>query len=489
MDTDQVIALALLVFATGVGLVASTLVQWVRDVAFFALAAGAVLTNRMDVNMFSQEWYRGTTRGVEVTALDGIALCLVVASVLVPRYKTLPRIYWPGALGFMLLYAAYGLGSVLTSEPKMFGAFELTKVLRGILFFMAAALFVRTRREVFILVLGLTCAVSLQGAMALKQRYIEGIYRVGGSVEDPNSLSMYICMVSPMLVAAAASDFPRWLRWFCWVGCGAAGLAVLLTISRAGIPIFAMVMLGTTAFCVSWKPTVQKAVVSLVISILVFAALVKAWDMVGARFAQATFEEEYLDDQAEGRGVYIRWAKAILKDHPSGVGLGNWSWWVSKVYGPDAGFRYISYDDPRYSPEEIDVASAAYAAPAHNLFVLTVGEMGWAGLFIFALIWLRLFWMGFFFLWSRSSDPMRRLGIGLFFAMGGVFLQSITEWTYRQTPIFITYHVLAGTLASLHFHKRLEARKQRENGLAVERNEIIEVNPDALGPRAAGGWN
>jgi hypothetical protein len=80
---------------------------------------------------------------------------------------------------------------------------------------------------------------------------------------------------------------------------------------------------------------------------------------------------------------------------------------------------------------------------------------------------------------------MRRTGIGLFFAMGGVFLQSVTEWTYRQTPIFITYHVLAGTLASLHFHKRLENRRRRENAGTREPDDVIEINPDALGPRAA----
>ena len=222
MHTEHAIALMLIVFGTGAGIVVTTLSQRARDVAFFALVAGAVLATRVSVNFFSLEWYRGTTRGVEVTALDVVAVSLIAASLLTPRYRLLPRIYWPAGLGFMLLYASYCLFSVLTSHPMVFGAFELTKILRGIMFFLAAALFVRTRRELQILVAAVVFTVLLQGTLALTQRYLGGIHRVGGSVEDTNSLSMYICLATPLLAAAASVDFPWWLRQLCWASFGAA---------------------------------------------------------------------------------------------------------------------------------------------------------------------------------------------------------------------------------------------------------------------------
>ncbi len=485
MDFNHVIAFFLIIFAASVGVLVTTLSQRIRDIGFFMLAAGAVLSERMSVNFFSEEWYRGTTRGVEVTALDIIAFCLVVASVIAPRYKSLPRIYWPGGLAFMSIYALYCVFSISISDPKMFGVFELTKILRGILVFMAAALFVRTRRELFILVFALGCAVSFEGVMAFKERYFQGMHRVTGSIDDPNSLSMYTCMVTPLLVAAASVDFPSWLRRLCWASFGAAALCILLTISRTGMPLFAFVMLGTTAFCVSWKPTVKKAAITVLITLLSVGAVFKAWDMIMTRFEQASLEEEYLDDQNEGRGVYFRWAKAILHDHTFGVGLGNWSFWVSKVYGPDAGFHYLAYDDATTSPKDVELSNAVYAAPAHNLAALTAGELGLPGLFLFALVWGRWFWMGFWFLWSRSSDPMRRLGIGLFFCVCGIFLQSVTEWVYRQTPIFLTFHVLVGTLASLHYHKRLEKQRLREIEPVETDDDLIELNPRAA---VAGVW-
>jgi hypothetical protein len=85
---------------------------------------------------------------------------------------------------------------------------------------------------------------------------------------------------------------------------------------------------------------------------------------------------------------------------------------------------------------------------------LTAGELGLPGLVIFTLVWLRWFQMGASFLWKRSPVATHQIGIGIFFATCGIFLQSLTEWTFRQTPIFFTFHILLGVLASLYYQKR-----------------------------------
>ena len=489
MDFTHILALILIMGATCAGVWITTVFPRTRDLAFFTLVAGAVLTERMDVNFFGDYWYRGTTRGVEVSLLDIMAFCLLVSSWLAPREQDRPRWHWPAGLGFMLLYFAYCLFSVLVSEPRQFGWFELTKVLRGILVFMAAASFVRTRRELALLVFALGCAVCLEGALGLKQRYLDGMYRVGGSVDDPNSLSMYLCLISPIFVAAIAADFPRLLRWFSWLCAGVAAFSILLTISRAGVPIFACVMLGATAFCVSWKLTFKKIAVGFLVFAVVGLAVLNSWELLMARYGEATLEEEYLDDQSEGRGVYLRWASAIVDDHFFGIGLNNWSYWVSKRYGPEAGFSYEDYDDIKSSPDKADLPSFRYAAPAHNLAALTAGELGVPGLFLFGLVWLRWFWMGKGFLRCRSDDPMRRIGTGIFFCVCGIFMQSMTEWVYRQTVIFFTFHVLAGTLASLHHHRLQERRlREVETMEAEDRGEAdVEPEPAIFVPARRGG--
>ena len=454
MEAKDLIALALLLVAIPTGILVATVSLRARDVAFFLMVAGTVVTDRLDVNFLSQYWYRGTSRGLEFSFVDLLAISIFAGSFLKPRPGE-SRCYWPASFGLMLAFFLYASFSVIFSEPRMYGMFELSKMVRGFFFFLAAAFYVRSEREVGILVLALCSAVCFQGVWALKQKLIGGIYRAPGTLEHENSLSMYICLVAPIFVAAATSSLPRLLRMLSIAAIGAAALCSVLTISRAGIPIFALVMLGATAFCVSWRITPKKLVATALIGLCIAGLSFKMWDSLKERYAEATFADEYLDDQQEGRGYYFRVAKVIVEDKFFGVGLNNWSFWVSKKYGAMVGRPYDDYGNLHINePDDQTLDNLVWAAPAHNLAALTVGELGVPGLILFTLLWLRWFQMGFGFLFKRSPQAMHRLGIGLFFCLCGIFLHSLTEWTFRQPHIFLTFNILIGTLASLCYAKR-----------------------------------
>ena len=457
MELKDFIALALLLLVIPVGILIATISHRARDVAFFVMVAATVVTDRLDVNFLSQYWYRGTTRGLEFSIVDFLAISVFFGSFLRPRPGE-SRCYWPASFGLMLLFFFYAAGSMMFSDPKLYGFFELSKMCRGFLLFLAAALYVRGSREVGILVFALCCAVCFEGALAFKQR-LAGIERVPGTLDHENSLSMYVCLVAPIFVAAATSSLPKLLRVFSIVALGAAALCSVLTVSRAGIPIFVLVTLGAAVFCVSWRITARKLVVTALIALCIAGLAFKTWDSVKGRYAQASFQEEYLDDQVEGRGYYLRLAKVIAEDKFFGVGLNNWSFWVSKKYGVMVGRPYDDYDDLHSrTPDAQTVADFVWAAPAHNLAALTIGELGVPGLFLFGVLWLRWFQMGLVFLFKRTPAAMQRLGVGLFFSLWGIFLHSLTEWTFRQSHIFLTFNILVGALASLCYARR-HARK------------------------------
>ena len=459
MEAKDLIALALLLLAIPTGIIVATFSQRARDAAFFVMVAATVITDRIDVNFLSHYWYRGTTRGLEFSLVDVLAISVFVGSLLMPRPRN-SRLYWPASFGLMLLFLLYAGFSVMFSDPKVYGVFELSKMVRGLFFFLAAAMYVRSEREIRVLVLALCCAVCFEGVWALKQRLIDGIARVPGTLDHENSLSMYLCLVSPIFVAAATSSLPKLLRVLSIVAIGAASLTIVMTISRAGIPIFALVMLGATAFCASWRVTPKKLFATALVVLCVAGLFFKTWPRLNERFAGDSFKDEYLDDQQEGRGYYLRLAMAIMDDKFFGVGLNNWSYWVSKKYSAMVvGRSYDDYDDLHTDkPDDETVENLVWAAPAHNLAALTVGELGVPGLLLFTLLWGRWFQMGLRFLFKRSPEAMHRLGVGLFFGLCGIFLQSLTEWTFRQTHIFLTFNVLVGTLASLCYAKR-HARK------------------------------
>ncbi len=458
MDDKDLIGLGLAFLALVVGVTLCCLSRRLRELTFFGLVAGTALTDRVDINFASHYWYRGTARGFEFSLLDVLAISLL-AGQLTHLLKERKHFFWPASLALMLAYAAFAAVSILFAEPKIYGLFELSTMLRCILVFLAAALFVRSKRELCILVAALCCVVGMECLLSIKQRYLDGVHRVTGTLGHPNSLSMYLCLVGPVLAAAYTSFLPRYLRSACLVGIACASLTVLLALSRAGIPIFAVVMLGTMAFCVSWKITVQKCVVIMLAVIGLSMVTYKSWHSMQARYQEATLEEEYLDTNKEGRGVYLRIARSIVQDRPFGVGLNNWSYWVSKKYGAMEGLYYEDYDDLENQPDKANLPSFHYAAPAHNLLALTAGELGLAGVGLFLLLWLRWFQLGQTFLRRNVDGTAQRFGVGIFFGMTGVFLESITEWVYRQTAIAFAFHLLIGTLASLWYWNRQPRQK------------------------------
>jgi hypothetical protein len=195
----------------------------------------------------------------------------------------------------------------------------------------------------------------------------------------------------------------------------------------------------------------------------------KSWHTLKERFKSSTLEEEYGNHHNLGRGYYLRVAQAMVAEHWLGVGLNNWSYWASNLYGPKLGYRFVPYKGTDKEPSDIIPSGSnvdeAQAAPAHCLAALTAGELGIPGLFFFVWLWLRWFQMGASFLWQRTPDPLRRIGVGIFFGFLGIFLQSLTEWVFRQSPIYYVFHVLLGALAALCYLKR---KAQREASEQVE---------------------
>lgn len=379
MEAKDLIGGGFIFAATLGGAFVASLSLRARDAAFFLMILLAAVTYKVDVNFHSHYWYRGTTRGLEVSLVDLLAWSVLISSLLFPRAGG-PRWFWPASLGLMLLYFFYACGSVAFSEPKVYGIFELSKILRGILIFLAAAWFVRSERELAILVAALCCALCFEGAVALRQRLLAGIYRVYGTIDDPNSFSMYLCTVAPVCVAAATSTLPRALRWFSVAAIAAATVSIFFTLSRAGIPIFAFVVLGATAVCVSWRITPKTVACAALAALGAAGLLYKSWPLLVIRFSANSLRTEYLDTaKFESRGYFLRLARVMVEDRFFGVGLNNWSYWVSKKYGVQLGTPYEDYDDLTYAPSKQLLPSFHYAAPAHNLGALTAGELGVPG--------------------------------------------------------------------------------------------------------------
>ncbi len=462
------------------GIIAACASKRVRDVFFVLLVFLAPMIEHLDVNFVSHEWYRGTSRGFEVSLLDVFAVGLLVSSLLVPR-RGESRGFWPVSLGIMLLFFAYACFNVAVSEPQIFGCFGLFEMFRGCMVMLAVAFYLRTERELRLLLITLGLLVCYEGLLALKQRYMDGVHRVPGSIDDSNSLSVFLCLTAPVFVAMFNSRLPIWYKLLSVAALALAGVAEILTISRAGVVILGLVLFGTAAATMSIHLTTRKVLIAVVVAIGVTGILAKSWKTLQSRFKETNLEEEYHNKRKLGRGYYIRIAKAMASERPFGVGLNNWSYWASDHFGPKLGYRFVPYRGTEHEPTtEIPPDSnvdEAQAAPAHSLGALTTGELGLPGLVLFSFVWLRWFQAGASFIWRRRREPMVRIGVGLFFGLCGLFLQSLTEWVFWQAPIFYTFNILLGVMVSLHHSKRKTLRAEHEE---VSESEAEMAVPEVI---------
>lgn len=427
---------------------------WCKDACAFLLLFGTTRYGLVQINFFTREWYRGTTRGFEFCWLDYLWIFILVDEI--RRQPPGQRTQRPYGLIAMGVFVAYNALNAALSEPTLFGMFEVSKMLRGILVFVAVARYVKSARELRILAWALGIAVIYEWGATVHSRIFLGQARASGTLFHPNSLSMYNLISVPVLLAVSLSDASLRLRRLCAVASFLGTTSVLLTVSRAGLVSILVLLASIGLTCGSFRITAKKVAVAFMLLLAGVVLAVKLGPQFQARFSEGTLEKEYEGKANEGRGSYLNLAGLIIDEKFWGCGLNNWSWCVSGRYGPMIGSYYLPYPSVDEAPplmQRVPVGSnvdAPQAAPGHSLYAITLGETGWPGVILCGVMWLRWMQLTGSFLFRRSAAFVSRFGVGAFFGLVGAFAQSFSEWEIRQTPLFFLLHILLGAVAAAY---------------------------------------
>lgn len=433
------------------GVMAACSSKRVLDLVFVLLVFGTSQPDALfgfpaDINFLSREWYRGTTRGIEVSYLDFLSVILLIASRYWCRKEGIPNLK-PPSYNYLKAYFLWAFGTViLVSEPMIFGVFELTKMFRAILLFLAVYAYVRSPDQLRLFIYVVLGIAFYEAALALNQRYLMGIHRVTATQPHPNSLSMYCLQLLPIALSLwFAEDLSRRLRKACLLATLLLAVTIILTVSRTGFAALALLSFSTIALNIRNRLKARN-IAFLVLAVLVGAAMsYKAWDSLSARYATFDLKTEYMTEAGD-RGSYFRKGLPALEDSPVvGIGLNNWSYWISNKYASQAGYR-----SDKYPSIDLPPISKNQEAPAHNLFLLTVVELGVVGLILWIALFLRWLYIAGYRLRLAKGDYSDQLRIGLFLSLVGVLLQSVTEWEARQTSLFFFMHTVAAVAAYLY---------------------------------------
>jgi len=425
----------------------ASLSRRVRELVFGLLVFGTAFTDRYDINFVERWWYAGSTRGIEISFIDLLALVLLFSTLVMMRREG-ARLFWPASLGLMLVYFGYGCLSVGTSYPKIFGFFELTKLLRGLLVFLAVAFHVRTKRDAFILIFALGAVFTYEGGLAVWQRYTGAMFRVRGTFPHENTLGDYCVLGGPVLLAMSLSAVVRPpIRIFCAVAWTSAAVAVILTISRMPSVAFLATSAAVLVTAYEFQLDMRRIALVLALGVLMCGLFYRGLDKLEERHQAAS-----PDGVVEGlRADHYSMGSRMASDHPFGVGLNNWAWYYHDYDLASGTSPYESTTEPGHGH---------HATVGHTLYGVTLGELGWPGLLILAaLIWRWLSLSASLFL-VKNRDLWSRIGVGCFFGFAGVFLGNGTEITFRNQQIFIIFNVLLGLMVAARRLRRMDGNQR-----------------------------
>lgn len=399
---------------------------------------------KLTLMLGSVEWYRGHTKGFEASLMEVVALALIVSAAL--RRPTGFRGLPPG-LWLYLAWCGLSCLSLYTAPNPTYALMAAVKFSKVALVFAGAFHALREEEDLRWVLHALAFSLVLQALVGLKMRYLDGRWQVHGWFEHQNPMAMwaYFCAL-PLLSVALAPQTTRRDTLMYLSGVAAAALLILLSVSRAALAAFvvgaAVVVLLAAARGFSWK----------LVRLCGFGALgatvagVLALDSVMSRVNEASSREV----EHDLRAILNAQSKAMLADHPLGVGWNNFG--VANSL-PNERYAQILMDwDESRGFRLID--DNYFANPlTESLYWLLLAENGYPGLVSFvAFLGVTLWWAarGTVAYWRT---PTGYFVAGVLVALALTYLHGTVERVLTQTKNLALWLMFAGFAARVQFNR------------------------------------
>lgn len=409
---------------------------WMVSLMIFSTALGV----RASINFLSTEGYRGPDRGIEITLTDIIALALILSLLMGARSK----IKWiPYNSFFFLLFFLLAIISTMSSPEKLFSIFTLIKMVRLYMVYWCIINCIITgvdRKYVWYGFLGIGMYI---GFITVKQKYLDGMYRVHGPFDHSNTIPAYVNLIMPSLFIWGLSEKKFSSRETTLSVLASLGLifAVLATQSRAGLVLSTLCLLSMLFLAGVRVKSGRVYITGIIIIFLMIGGGLKASDTIINRFLNAPKESE------EARDEFNLAAKKMAGDHLFGVGLNN--------------FSKVLTENEKYNAHIVVMATEEQAGVVHHFYLLTSAEMGYPTLFVYVLIILRF--MGSFLRTGRKYRSTEGLLlIGITAGAVSLHLTGFLEWVLRISPVSYQFIITSGFGVALVYELKQGKNKKSE---------------------------
>ncbi len=402
--------------------------------ATLGLTLPLVMFNSTAINFFSNEFYRGTSRGMEISIIYITAFTILLAlSILRGPRKLLPdrgsRIY--------LVYFLLCLPSLSFAENRLFCFFELWKMVMIFVVFLAVYHYLEFSGGDFDAIInGITAVVVLNFFIIVLQHF-RGVYQVYGSFPHQNSMAMYMQMAGMLFFSRFFNLKEGWRSRLFFAAFALASAALARTYSRGALACYPIAVFVTLSASIWYKFTARKIYISMFLGLVGLIGLAIFIPRIIERFVTAP------ESSGQTRKHFAIAALNMMKHHPlAGVGINNWGIKINPPYD------YSRHrEEKKYSDDYKD-------GIVETIYLLVGAECGIPCLLVL-LAWFGFYYFSAFRLLKRlRGSPYFYIPAGALGGMTGIFMQSCLEWVLKQQINFMQLVTVFAFISYLNHHYR-----------------------------------
>lgn len=335
------------------------------------------------------------------------------------------------------------LESLLSEEQWRSFHAAVSTICRFIPFFLAA-IYIKNRRQLEIMLLCLAVSVLINDSTAVYQVLTHkdcgwGIGRPTGLVKSPTHLGSFMLMALPILFLSAKHIRKKIVRYFIYLTGVTSLITLFLTQTRGAWIAFVLTIVLLFIINQQYRKIIGIIVVAMTIGVTAITLNSSAF--------QSRFHG--MINPADGKNTerVLMWKSAfqIWKDHPLfGIGQDEFGLFYNSQYiSPKAKERPESPDKPR----------TGHGHP-HNNIMKVLSENGLVGLSAYLLLHgYFLYRLILLYRGSEKNSWQHSLALAGILMFAGIHLEGMTDTNIMLTHIMREYWLLMGLIFATEYNK------------------------------------
>ena len=405
--------------------------SWMKY-AVWAMIAALAAYQGTAINFFSNEWYRGTSRGMEVSVVYLFAAAMLITAMIKRRS---PKFVPSAGAALFVIYFALCLPSWTSAENTLFSWMEIWKMIMLYMTYLSVRAYLNVTDDVKSVVRGLAVFVVFNFLLIVKD-HVSGVYQPHGVFPHQNGLAMAMHLFANLFFAYFLAGGWRGskLNILAFV---AASACIVRTYSRGAIAIMPLsfaITFALVAFIGSRAPKSRLFRRVMPLAIVGLAGLAAMLPRIIERFETAP------EASKNTRVELAHCAQEMIIDEPwRGVGINNWG---IKINPP--------YDYAERAGRITNRGEDFRDGIVETVYLLVGAECG-----IPALVAMLAWFFYYLMLCLRLVKRLRgtsylAIPAGIAGGLVACYLQSCLEWVLRQQMNLILLMFFFAVLDHLH---------------------------------------